>query len=358
MGTENPGRPNFPARPASTPFAAAPPQNVMPFSSSGPLVGSEASGFRPTSPAAPQPTVPFSSSGPLAGSQSSGFRLPPPPRYTDPSVPPPASNVPPTGGPFQRFPTPPFPSTVQAPASRVPLVGQPIAQPPAPPVSFRPQPQIPPVPMGAPPQSVNSAPPNVNAPYSVSDSSFPAPMTNFQSSFPGYARMQSNADLQSPPMQSSFPSHQGGYAPAPPTSSTPFRSHQGGYVPPPPVAAPLGVQSRDQMQYPGSGPPGSIQGLIEDFSSLSIGSVPGSIDPGVDPKALPRPLEGDVEPKLFSEMYPMNCNPRFLRLTTSGIPNSQSLASRWHLPLGAVVCPLAEAPDGVSIFKLRMIGNG
>ncbi|KAK4565225.1 hypothetical protein RGQ29_007049 [Quercus rubra] len=358
MGTENPGRPNFPARPAATPFAAAPPQNVMPFSSSGPLVGSEASGFRPTSPAAPQPTVPFSSSGPLAGSQSSGFRLPPPPRYTDPSVPPPASNVPPTGGPFQRFPTPPFPSTVQAPASRVPLVGQPIAQPPAPPVSFRPQPQIPPVPMGAPPQSVNSAPPNVNAPYSVSDSSFPAPMTNFQSSFPGYARMQSNADLQSPPMQSSFPSHQGGYAPAPPTSSTPFLSHQGGYVPPPPVAAPLGVQSRDQMQYPGSGPPGSIQGLIEDFSSLSIGSVPGSIDPGVDPKALPRPLEGDVEPKLFSEMYPMNCNPRFLRLTTSGIPNSQSLASRWHLPLGAVVCPLAEAPDGEEVPVVNFVSTG
>lgn len=358
MGTENPGRPNFPARPAATPFAAAPPQNVMPFSSSGPLVGSEASGFRPTPPAAPQPTVPFSSSRPLAGSQSSGFRLPPPPRYNDPSVPPPASNVPPTGGPFQRFPTPPFPSTVQAPASRVPPVGQPIAQPPAPPVSFRPQPQIPPVPMGAPPQSVNSAPPNVNVPYSVSDSSFPAPMTNFQSSFPGYARMQSNADLQPPPMQSPFPSHQGGYAPAPPTSSTPFLSHQGGYVPPPPVAAPLGLQSRDQMQYPGSGPPGSIQGLIEDFSSLSIGSVPGSIDPGVDPKALPRPLEGDVEPKLFSEMYPMNCNPRFLRLTTSGIPNSQSLASRWHLPLGAVVCPLAEAPDGEEVPVVNFVSTG
>ncbi|XP_050263060.1 protein transport protein Sec24-like At3g07100 [Quercus robur] len=358
MGTENPGRPNFPARPAATPFAAAPPQNVMPFSSSGPLVGSEASGFRPTPPAAPQPTVPFSSSRPLAGSQSSGFRLPPPPRYNDPSVPPPASNVPPTGGPFQRFPTPPFPSTVQAPASRVPPVGQPIAQPPAPPVSFRPQPQIPPVPMGAPPQSVNSAPPNVNVPYSVSDSSFAAPMTNFQSSFPGYARMQSNADLQPPPMQSPFPSHQGGYAPAPPTSSTPFLSHQGGYVPPPPVAAPLGLQSRDQMQYPGSGPPGSIQGLIEDFSSLSIGSVPGSIDPGVDPKALPRPLEGDVEPKLFSEMYPMNCNPRFLRLTTSGIPNSQSLASRWHLPLGAVVCPLAEAPDGEEVPVVNFVSTG
>ncbi|KAI9071392.1 hypothetical protein K1719_046636 [Acacia pycnantha] len=45
----------------------------------------------------------------------------------------------------------------------------------------------------------------------------------------------------------------------------------------------------------------------------------------------------------------MNCNPRYLRLTTSAIPSSQSLASRWHLPLGAVVCPLAEAPDGEEV---------
>jgi protein transport protein SEC24 len=31
------------------------------------------------------------------------------------------------------------------------------------------------------------------------------------------------------------------------------------------------------------------------------------------------------------------------------MPNSQSLVSRWHLPLGAVVCPLAEAPDGEEV---------
>lgn len=349
MGTENRGRPQFPARPAATPFAAAPPQNMMPFSSSGPVVGSEASGFRPTPPAAPHPTVP--SSTPVVGSQAAGFRSPPLARFNDPSVPPPpASNIPPPVGPYQRFPASPFPSTAQAPLSRAPPLGQPLGQPLAPPASFRPQSQIPPVPMGSPPQSINFASPNVNVPYSSSDSTFPAPRPNSQSSFPGYARMQSNADSQGPPLQSPFPPHQGGYAPSPPASSSPFLAHQGGYVPPMPVAAPVGLQSRDQMQHLGSGPPiGSIQGLVEDFSSFSIGSVPGSIDPGIDPKALPRPLDGDVEPKLFTEMYPMNCDPRYLRLTTSAIPNSQSLASRWHLPLGAVVCPLAEAPDGVSV---------
>ncbi|KAE8010366.1 hypothetical protein FH972_006741 [Carpinus fangiana] len=359
MGTENRGRPQFPARPAATPFAAAPPpQNMMPFSSSGPLVGSEASGFRPTPPAAPLPTVP--SSTPVVGSQASGFRSPPLARFNDPSVPPPpTSNIPPPVGPYQRFSASPFPSTAQAPLSRAPPFGQPVAQPPAPPASLRLQSQIPPVPMGSPPQSINFASPNVNVPYSSSDSTFPAPRPNFQSSFPGYARMQSNADLQAPPIQSPFPPHQGGYAPAPLASSSPFLTHQGGYVPPMPVAAPLGLQSRDQMQHLGSGPPiGSIQGLIEDFSSLSVGSVPGSVDPGIDLKAMPRPLDGDVEPKLFAEMYPMNCDPRYLRLTTSAIPNSASLVSRWHLPLGAVVCPLAEAPDGEEVPVVNFVSTG
>lgn len=102
---------------------------------------------------------------------------------------------------------------------------------------------------------------------------------------------------------------------------------------------------------------GPMQGLLEDFNSLSIGSVPGSMDPGVDLNALPRPLEGDIEPKVLSEGFALNCKPRYLRLTTSGIPSSQSLASRWNLPLGAVVCPLAEAPDGVSLSLLECTQN-
>ncbi|URE40394.1 protein transport protein Sec24-like [Musa troglodytarum] len=96
-------------------------------------------------------------------------------------------------------------------------------------------------------------------------------------------------------------------------------------------------------------PIGGVQGLVEEFQSLTVGSVPGALDPGVDTKSLPRPLNGDEEPTKILEVYPFNCHPRFMRLTTHAIPNSQSLLSRWHLPLGAVVHPLAEAPDGEEV---------
>ena len=178
-----------------------------------------------------------------------------------------------------------------------------------------------------------------NAAPATSGSSVPP--RGFQHSFPG-VEMQAPA----PPTLSPYPAHQGNYGPVPPVAPSPFAPHQGGYVPPPLVAAPLGVQP---IQQPGYGPPiGAVQGLTEDFSSLSIQTRPGLMELSIDAKELPRPLEGDVEPKSLAEMYPMNCDPRYLRLTTSAIPSSQSLASRWHLPLGAVVCPLAEPPDGVS----------
>lgn len=41
--------------------------------------------------------------------------------------------------------------------------------------------------------------------------------------------------------------------------------------------------------------------------------------------------------------------------STSAIPNSQSLVSRWHLPQEAVVCPLAEAPNMVSIIQSEQL---
>nr|XP_011466237.1 PREDICTED: protein transport protein Sec24-like At3g07100 isoform X2 [Fragaria vesca subsp. vesca] len=355
MGTENPGRPNFTPRPTTTPFAA-PPQTMTPFSSSGPVVGQEAPGsrppsqtpfsssvpvagsdvstFRPTPPVPPQTTMPFSSFGPPGGPQA--FRPSTPARFNDPSVPPPpTTNAPPTAGPFSRFPAPPysstpqFPSTAPPPPSRPPPMGQLPFQPPGGQAPYhRPQQQMPPVQMGSPPQSMYSASQSMSLHQSPSDLSFPAPQPNAQTSFPGYPRPTSQAS--------------GGF-PAPPAASSPFAAQQG-YGIPPPVAAPLGVQ------HPGSGPPlGGVQALTEDFSSLSIGSVPGSIEPGIDPKALPRPLDGDVEPKLLAQMYPMNCNPRFLRFTTGAIPSSQSLSSRWHLPLGAVVCPLAESPEGEEV---------
>lgn len=55
--------------------------------------------------------------------------------------------------------------------------------------------------------------------------------------------------------------------------------------------------------------------LVEDFSSLSLGSIPGSMAPGLDPKDLPRPLEGDVDPAAFSDLFPVNRGSRYLGLS-------------------------------------------
>jgi len=343
MGTENPGRPTFPSRPSPPPFP--PTRTVTPFSSTGSGVGSEPPSFRAAPPAPPpQAVTPFSSAGPAAvrpGGPS--FRPAPPGRFNDPSVPSPpqSSNAPPAGGPFQQFPAPPFPPTMQ-PRGPPSSMGQPSIQsspglaPPFP-TSLPAQPQMPFVPMGSPP-------PQSGAPAHMGSN---VPPPTFQQSFPGYPSKQTGPEMQGPPLQSSFPANQGNFGPVPPAGASPFLSHQGGYVSSPPVAPPLGIQP--MQQQPGSVPPmGAVQGLAEDFNALTMQTRPGTMDPLFDPKELPRPLEGDVEPKNLVDMYPMNCHPRFLRLTTSAVPSSQSLASRWHLPLGAVVSPLAEPPDGVS----------
>lgn len=364
MGTEIPNRANFPLRPATVPFGA--PRGASPFSASGPVVGAEASAFRPTPPVAgSQVPTPSFTPGPVAGPDAVGFRPVTPSRPGDPAGPPPsASYGPPHTGPFQRFPSPLFSTTAQAPVAPPP-VRPPMGASSSPPVSLHSQPQ--PVFMGSPPQSINSVQSGMNVPQSSVDSPFAAPRPNFQqssppirstypaprgtlqSALPGFPSKQPNAAAQAPSVNSvPFPSQQGGYVAPIPPPSRPFPAQQGGFVQSPPLAAPSGFYQREQMQHPGSMPPmATAQGLAEDFSSLSLGSVPGSFDAGVDPKALPRPLDGDVEQKIFSEMYPMNCSSRYLRLTTSALPSSQSLASRWHLPLGAVVCPLAEAPEGV-----------
>ncbi|KAL3849904.1 hypothetical protein ACJIZ3_011786 [Penstemon smallii] len=377
MATENPNRPNYPIRPAATPFAA--PQSTTPF---GSMVGSEASGFRPPPPASSQSMTPPFPSGPFVGSEAPPFRPPPPGRSNELVRPPPPSSSssygPPTAG-FQRFPTPPLPSTGQVGPPRASLAGQPIipppTRPPGGPVSFLSQTQPPSIPIGSPPQSIKTGQPNPNIPppadqpYSVPrpnvhpssppmGPSYATSRGTFQSGFPGYVNTQPNSAAQAPYMQpASFPLQQGGYAP--PAPPTPFLAQQRGYASGPPTTASSGLHFSNQMQHYGVGPPvANSQGLAEDFSSLSLGSVPGSFDTGLDIASLPRPLDGDVEPTSFAEMYPLNCNPRFLRLTTSGLPNSQSLASKWHLPLGAVVCPLAEAPVGEEVPVVNFATTG
>ncbi|XP_047162184.1 protein transport protein Sec24-like At3g07100 [Vigna umbellata] len=327
MGTENPGRSAFLSRP---PFDAA--QGMVSFSSTATMVESEPPFFRPTPPAPPLASTPFSLSAP-------------PGQFNGSSVPPPPSNSPPASGPFPRFPITPFPSNTQAPPLFPPSMGQPTFQPSADqtqsfPASLPPQPHTPFVSMGS-------------APPALPGSTVPPPV--FQPSFPGYPQKQAGTEMQASPVYSSNPSNQGNYGsvPAPPL---PFQPHQGVYVSQPPMAALSGVQP---MQQPGSGQPTvAINGLAEDFNSLSIQTRPGLMEPSIDAKELPRPSEGDEEPKSLADMYPMNCNPRYLRLTTSGMPGSQSLISRWHLPLGAVVCPLAEPPDGEEVPIVNFAATG
>ncbi|XP_010464294.1 PREDICTED: protein transport protein Sec24-like At3g07100 [Camelina sativa] len=357
MGTENKGYPNFPARPApsSSPFASAPPPGIPP-QSGGPPTGSDAVGFRPFPPSASQPIRPFTPSGPppaptVGGmrpaqpspfvSQIPGSRPPPPSSNSFPSTaygPPPP---PPGATPFQRFPSPPFPTTQNPPPQGPP---QTLAGHFSPPMSLRPQQQ----PMGPPAQTMTSGLPGANTSPSPADFNMAArpgfqqsmpPVTQsypgvggLQPSFPGYPSKQVS---QPPPMPFQGP-------PGPPPVSS-YPPQIGGFAQRPNLAA-------QQNLHPSYAPPTSnVQGLVEDFNSLSLASIPGSMEPGLDHRAFPRPLDGDVEPNSFADMYPMNCHSRYLRLTTSAIPNSQSLASRWHLPLGAVVCPLAETPKGEEV---------
>ncbi|KAJ6794060.1 protein transport protein Sec24-like [Iris pallida] len=337
----------FPGRPAS-PFSASP-QSFTPFRSSSPVASLGSSG-------APQTTMRGSAPGPVSGPELSthGMPSPPPVRFNGPLSPPTSSYYTQSASAYQQTQAPRFPPTAQP----VPPLHSPLASPPVipSPGSLRPQPLISSVPMGVPPHSANPIPPRGSMLPNLPDSSFSATRPPPQSPLHGYSNVLPRGNVPQSPIYSRFP------APGPITQSPfpafpataavqpPFLTHQG-QVPPPPVGTPLGFNSREAPHYPTAGPPlgGTLQGLIEDFQSLSVASVPGSLDPGVDPKSLPRPLDVDDEPTSILETYPLNCHPRFLRLTTHSIPSSQSLLARWHLPLGAVVHPLAEAPDGEEV---------
>ncbi|KAL9265088.1 transport protein SEC24 A-like protein [Drosera capensis] len=314
MASDNPGRPNFPGRPAASPFGAASPQAANPFFPSPSVVRPDASGPRPPSNPAYPSSVPF----PALGSES--FRPAAQGRFNSPYAPigPPPTQVSPTSNYLQRFPTPQFPTTVQTTT----VSGRPTGPP-----SFGP-------------------PPQTNEPTPIQ---------------PSYVASAAVPNFRPPPQAPSIPmlTTTQGYRTTPQVSPSPYFGRPISYAPPPPPMGVAGQHSRDSLQHPMSGPPiGNLQGLVEDFSSLSLGTVPGSLDPGLDFKALPRPLEGDVEPTSLSGIFPFNCHPRYLRLTTSGMPNSQSLVSRWHLPLGAVVCPLAESPEGEEVPIVNFASTG
>ena len=341
---------NFPGRPAS-PFSA-PSQSSIPLRPSGPLAGLGATG-------APQTSMPFLASGAGAGPELSTHRGPAPSvRFNGPSSPPPQSSFSSqTANVYQqtqppRFPPPAQPVPPLLGPSPVGLLGI------HPPGSIQPQPQVPSVPMNFPLQIANQMPPRGNMPTQVSDSPFSAtrrpsqpPMHGYPNVLPRVNAPQASADSQfTAPRSNTEPPFQAFQAAHVSAGQPSFSTYQGGQVTttPPPVEAPIGFNYRGR--YPTAGPPigGTLQNLVEDFQSLSVGSAPGSLDPGVDQKSLPRPLNDDDELTPLLETYPFNCHPRFLRLTTHAIPSSQSLLARWHLPLGAVIHPLAEVPDGVS----------
>ncbi|URE23977.1 protein transport protein Sec24-like [Musa troglodytarum] len=281
----------------------------------------------------PQNTSPFLSSGPAIGTQPSSYRAPPP---------------------FMRI----FSSSHASSSSYWSVTH-------ASKWNFSSSVPNSVVPMGPPPQSSSQLQSRSNMPPS-SGSVFSAPRTPPQPLLQGYSNVPQRANVPpfqpdsqfqasrpvSQPLMQAYPA-----AHVPPHTSQ-YHAHQSLVPPPPPVGGPMGFSSREQLQHPLTGPPivGSVQGLVEEFQSLTVGSVPGALDPEVE--SLPRPLNGDEEPTKILEVYPFNCHLRFMRLTTHAIPNSQSLLSRWHLPLGAVVHPLAEAPDGASFgAKMRTYVN-
>lgn len=372
MQSNRPGAPDRPPSQQYSPFS-------VPGSASGmasrPFLPGSTQPMRPEQPPS-QPVYPpgtpiqgFSvvspSSTPFAGPEQNYPRATPPVRSNGPIVPFQLSpNLPPPrGGP---------PSFVH-PTPGGPMIAQPMVPPPgssavqqiAPTSGPRPPPVLSSasVPMGPPLQSAN---------YMSLGGNFPPP-TN-QSSLEYPPGRTSSIPTSGPPMPHSvsqpYQGGQGGQVPffAPrtafpsPQPGIPAQQHfpqQGGPLAypgavsqPPMLSSYMDAQkARAPPSYPMAVPPaGGIQGLVEEFQSLSVGSVPGSIDAGVDPNLLPRPLdEADIEGTSSSSLYLSNCHPRHLRFTTNAIPNSQSLMARWHLPLGAVVHPLAEPPNGEEI---------
>lgn len=346
------------------PFLSANPQNPSSFTSSGPVVGVQATGSsRPTSPFTPSRPIAGSGATIAPGASMPNFpramavpessRMPPPVRFNGPAnAPPPAyskqdtstyqlTQAPRFAPPAQ--PVPPFGITPQAGPPVIPHPGS------------LPSSQISSVPTIIPSLASNQMPPSGNFPLPAFQSSLPAtrppgppPQPHLLGEYnvlprggvpqsPVNMRFSAPGSISQPPPQTFPPTHLSHHPP------------QGVFAaPPPPIGAPIGFASREQMQYPSAAPPlgGSLQGLVEDFQSITLGSAPGSLDPGLDFQSLPRPFDNNEEPISILEKYPYNCHPRFLRLTSHALPSSQSLLTRWHLPLGIVVHPLAEVPDG------------
>ncbi|VAH24347.1 unnamed protein product [Triticum turgidum subsp. durum] len=347
-----PGRPVSGFVPGFAAGAPPPAAGASPFGAAAPLGRPFAPPTQqqgpPVAQAAASPRGPLGAPPPAA---MGGYRGPPPPQGSFGAGPPPPglfSAAPPPQGPFGMAPPAQGPFGAAPPPSQGPMGGAP---PPQGPFGAAPRPQGP---FGAAPPSqgpFGAAPPS-QGPFGAAPPPFhPPPSALPQPQSPTGNAMPPPTYVRPPPVQSQPQPVQGYYSGGPNPQFPPVRPsfQQPMQNMPPPTMGPPSSYS-NQPAYPTTGPPmGTLQSLVEDFQSLSVSSAPGSLDPGVDVNGLPRPLYGDEEPAKVLEAFPLNCHPRYFRLTTHTIPASQSLVSRWHLPLGAMVHPLAEAPDGEEV---------
>jgi len=87
----------------------------------------------------------------------------------------------------------------------------------------------------------------------------------------------------------------------------------------------------------------------EAFESIPIAASRAGQPESLNPQLLPRPigslLESAVAPPatIWSSG---SCSPAAMRLTVTAVPGSAVLRARWHLPLGVIVHPMADAEVG------------
>ncbi|MCO5549252.1 hypothetical protein L7F22_002719 [Adiantum nelumboides] len=332
-----------PVAATSGPFATPPLLHETPASAQGPISGS----MRMSQPGIPGPISSFQKSA------SSNQVLPPG-----------------SAQPLSVMP-PPLPGLHQYPAASM---GSSMSQ--APPLFPPSQAANQTTPAGlnpAPATGSFSSPPNAARTASVrGPPTFGLPPT----SMPGTYRAPSYSS--STPVGQGFPEQLGGQGVSPaqglahaappyppvmgPTQTSSFgqvaaqSSQYPQYAGGPPSLSMDGQMNRGTFPYPGAAPPfQNVQGLVEEFQSLSMVTAPGSMESSVDVNALPRPAAGTEYPAPSS---PASCHGRYFRLTCTSLPNSQSLAARWHLPLGAVAHPLAQAPENEEVPVIDFGSSG
>ncbi|CAI5956655.1 unnamed protein product [Closterium sp. NIES-64] len=338
MSSGAPGGHPYPRGPP--PFAGPPPAGARPpFGGPPPFAGPPAFAAPPAGP---------------HGSAPPPFGGPTPPSAT--SHPPPAFAQPPTG-------PPPGAQPPAAPGGFIPP-NRPGARPPGPPFGGAP-------PVGPPPGVANGplagAPPPGPPPYGQPPPAAAAPTPFQQRPGPPPFGRPAGPPPGPPPVAGSaqppppFAARPPGTAPFLPPGPPPMGAGAQGPAFPPPLGAAATPPAMAQAA--------AAQALAEDLQSLAIGGGPGAGGAdAVDYSALPRPagvaiggedsaggadggeeaLEGWGEGLVGGGLAEIegNAHPRYFRMTCGAIPDSQSLRSRWHLPLGAVLQPLAPTPPG------------